>query len=284
MYYVELKKIRFLSLIIISFFAFSFLSFSVKAEDELVLLPDEEQTVSNDFSEDDTQDRIIVKRKSRVKREPFLRDNVFMPSNDSATFNALLMRVSLIIFALIGFLVLIKMFMSRDQFGKPGGLLDELAQKFTGGFSGSSQGLKLKQTLILTPGQNLYLIEIDGKRILVGGTQQGGVQFLTDLTKGTLKNEKLDFKQIEEAPKALAGMVFSSEFNRTDNKPVSIVTENPFMGEPDALVNKDLPDEIKQKVIVNGLHNRQTFKRRTNFRKSLFNENMNTAEELLRKA
>ena len=281
MYYVELKKIRFLSLIIISFFAFSFLSFSVKAEDELVLLPDEEQAVSNDFSEDDTQDRIIVKRKSRVKREPFLRDNVFMPSNESATFNALLMRVSLIIFALIGFLVLIKMFMSRDQFGKPGGLLDELAQKFTGGFSASSQGLKLKQTLILTPGQNLYLIEIDGKRILVGGTQQGGVQFLTDLTNGTLKNEKLDFKQIEEAPKALAGMVFSNEFNRTDNKPVSIVTENPFM---DASMNKDLPDEIKQKVVINGLHNRQTFKRRTNFRKSLFNENMNTAEELLRKA
>ena len=283
MYYVELKKIKFLSIVVVLFFAFSFLSLNVRAEEELVLLPDDEQTVSSDFSEDDTENRMIVKRKSKIKREPSLHDSVFTPGNDSSTFNALLMRVSLIIFALVGFLVFIKLFMSRDQFGKPGSLLDELAQKFTGSFSGSSQGLKLKQTLILTPGQNLYLIEIDGKRLLVGGTQQGGVQFLTDLTQNMLRNEKLDFKQIEEyklPSKALTETAFANGFSKVS---VNTATENPFMGEPDTLENKNLPDEIKQKAAVASLHNRQTFKRRTNFRKSLFNESMNNAEELLRK-
>ena len=278
MYYVELKRIKLLGLITILFFAFSFLSFSVRAEEELVLLPDDEQTVNSDFSEDDAFEKsTIVKRKSRTKHEPFLRDRTFMPSNNSATFNALAGRVSLIIFALIGFLVLIKFVMSRDQFGKPGSLLDELTQKITGSFSGSSlQGLKLKQTLILTPGQNLYLIEIDGKRILIGGTQQGGVQFLTDLTQNTLKNEKLDFKQIEEPMALTNGMNKQAKYDLQSN-------ETPFMAQ-DVLSNKDLPDEIKQKIVVNGLHNKQTFKRRTNFRKSLFNENVNNAEELLRKA
>ena len=174
--------------------------------------------------------------------------------------------------------------MSRDQFGKPGSLLDELAQKFTGGFSGSSQGLKLKQTLILTLGQNLYLIEIDDKRLLVGGTQHGGVQFLTDLTNDALKNEKLNFKQIEDykiPAKAITEAAFANGLNKMSANPT---IDNPFMEEQNALENKNLPDEIKQKVIINGLHNRQTFKRRTNFRKSLFNENMNNAEELLRKA
>ena len=283
MYYVEFKRIKLLGFIIILFFTFSFLSFSVGAEDELVLLPDDEQTVNNDFSEDDgAQTSTIVKRKIRSKRMPSLNDRVFIPSNDNATFNGLVMRVSLIIFALLGFLVLVKMFMSREQFGKPGSLLDELAQKFTGGFS-NTQGLKLKQTLILTPGQNLYLVEIDGKRLLVGGTQQGGVQFLTDLTKNMAKNENLDFKQIEEAPKALSGIALSNGLNRNNNKSMTVI-ENPFMEGQDSLANKNLPDEIKQKVVVDGIVGRQTFKRRTNFRKSLFNENVNHAEELLRKA
>ena len=280
MYYVELKKIKFFGLIVILFFAFSFLSFNVRAEDELVLLSDDEQAASSDFSEDDSQEHVIVKRKARANKMPSLHDRVFMPSSNNATFNGLVMRVSFIIFALLGFLILAKILMSRDQFGKPGSLLDELAQKLSSGFSGSPQGLKLKQTLILTPGQNLYLIEIDGKRLLVGGTQQGGVQFLTDLTQGTLKNEKLDFKQIEEyqiSPKAIPDMALENKQTKYAEVASSPIVENPFMSQ-----DTNLPDEIKQKV--SNLHSRQTFKRRTNFRKSLFNENMNHAEELLRKA
>ena len=277
MYYVEFKKIKSLGLIIVLFFTFSLLIISVKAEDELVLLPDDEQTVGNDFSDDSSYSTTIVKRKSKFKKEPFLRDKVFMPTNGSLTFNRLLTRVSLIIFALLGFLILIKLFMSRDQFGKPGSLLDEIAQKFTGNFS-SSQGMKLKQTLILTPGQNIYLIEIDGKRLLIGATQQGGVQFLADMTQSTLKNEKLDFKQIEEQPMAMPEIMMSSDLK---GRPARYMNgngaENPFTVK-EALTAKELPNEIKQTLVnQNG-----KFKRRTNFRQSLFNENMNGAEDLIR--
>jgi hypoxanthine-guanine phosphoribosyltransferase len=124
------------------------------------------------------------------------------------------------------------------------------------------------------PGQNLYLIEIDGKRLLVGGTQQGGVQFVADLTQSMSKNEKLDFRQAEEykiPSKSTIDMALANGMN-SNNK------ETPFIAQ-DILENKNMPDEIKQ----NGLHGRQTFKRRTNFRKSLFSENMNNAEDLLRK-
>ena len=124
------------------------------------------------------------------------------------------------------------------------------------------------------PGQNLYLIEIDGKRLLVGGTQQGGVQFVADLTQSMSKNEKLDFKQAEEYKISSKGTIDMALANGMNNNN----KETPFVAQ-DILENKSMPDEIKQ----NGLHGRQTFKRRTNFRKSLFNENMNNGEELLRK-
>ena len=47
----------------------------------------------------------------------------------------------------------------------------------------AKEGLKLKQKLALAPGQNVYLVEIAGKELLIGGTPKGGIQFLTDLSK-----------------------------------------------------------------------------------------------------
>ncbi len=284
MYYVELKKFKFLFLTVILFFIFSFLSFTVKAEDELVLLPDEQTTSSepedDSFNSYDARRSHIVKRKP--KKEAFLHDNVFIPANGNTSFNGLLGRVSLIIFALLAFLGIAKFLLSRNQFGRPGSLLDELAQKFTGGFS-NPQGLKLKQTLILTPGQTIYLIEIDGKRLLIGGTQQGGVQFLTDLTQCASTNEKLNFKQMDELPKSLQEAILVNHLNNDkQNKYTGISSSaaegTPFMGQDAIAMKNNLPDETKQNIInQNG-----KFKRRTNFRQSLFNESINNTEELLR--
>src|SRR3989338_7242671 len=52
--------------------------------------------------------------------------------------------------------------------------------------------LKLIQSLVLCPGQNLYVVEVFNKKILLGGTVQGGIHFLTDLTPSQEKenNEK----------------------------------------------------------------------------------------------
>ena len=273
MYYVELKKFKFLFLIILLFFTFSFLSFSVRAEEEIVLLPDNEQAVNNDFSEGDIPEKyIIVKRKSGIEKES---------SNENTTFNELVIKVSLIIFAVLVFLALIKILLSKNQSTSSNDLIGELAQKFTRSFSGSLQDLKLKQILTLTPGQNLYVIEIDGKRLLVGGTQQGGVQFLADLTQEELKNEKLDFKQIEEYKvndKPFPEMDF---FNAKSAKlveiPSNVVAESPFM-EQEIASNKNT--EIKRSIVHD---NRQGFKRRISLKKKvLFNENINNAEGLLR--
>lgn len=117
------------------------------------------------------------------KNLPELNDTVFT-ANKNATLGDLTIRVSLIVSILLVTLVLAKVFLSRDRFGKVGSILDEFAGKITGNYGSfaNNQGLKLKQTLILTPGQNLYLVEIDGKRLLLGATHNGGVQFLADLT------------------------------------------------------------------------------------------------------
>ncbi len=295
MYYVEFKRTKLLIVSVILLFSISAFSFSVNAEEELVLLPDEEQTVS-DYSDEERVDVFspkvkkrsnIVRRTIRTRRNPAIQDKVFISGNNSPTFNGLLTTVLLVIFALFSFLVLTKLFLSRDQFNKPGSLLDELAQKFTGGFS-NSNGLKLIQTLILTPGQSLYLIEIDGRRILVGGTQQGGVQFVSDLSQGPLNAAKLDFKQIEDYKistnnskdiASMNGVHIGARENRLFKQVEA--NANPFNSE-EANLEENLPDEIKQNVVNNNSISRQTFKRRTNFRKSLLSEHVNGAEELLR--
>lgn len=295
MYYVEFKRTKFLIVSIILLFFISAFSFSVNAEEELVLLPDEEQTVS-DYSDEERVDVFapkvkkrsnIVRRTIKTKKDPALQDNAFVSGNNNPTFNGFVTTILLVIFALFSFLVLTKFFLSREQFNKPGSLLDELAQKFTGGLS-SSNGLKLIQTLILTPGQSLYLIEIDGRRILVGGTQQGGVQFVSDLSHGSLNTDKLDFKQIEDYKisannsKDIACINGVSSGAR-ENKLLKQVeaNANPFNSQETSL-DEHLPDEIKQNVINNNSISRQTFKRRTNFRKSLLSESGNGVEELLR--
>ncbi len=280
MYYVELKKFKFALLVVILFFTFSFFSLNVFAEEELVLLPDE-QTVESNYDDSSYGDRKshIVKRK--LKNQAGLQDRVFIPSNRNVSINGLLGSVSLVVFALLIFLGIAKLVFSRDQFGKPGGLFDEIAQKFTGGLSGS-QGMKLKQTLILTPGQNIYLVEIDGRRLLVGGTQQGGVQFLADLTMSSLGNEKFDIRQIDEIPKSVYEGISGNHVNSDKQNKYTTLNyagDTPFVGQ-DIIATKNMPDEIKQPIVSqNG-----KFKRRTNFRQSLFNDSMNGKEELLRKA
>ncbi len=174
---LSLRKV--ISILIVLFYFCAFFGiFAVAAElversypdsgyDEII---DYETSTVNDESNSD-------------KNPPELNDAVFT-ANKNATLRDLTMRVSMIISVLLVILVLAKIFLSRDRFGKVGSILDEFAGKITGNYGSfvNNQGLKLKQTLILTPGQNLYLVEIDGKRILLGATHNGGVQFLADLT------------------------------------------------------------------------------------------------------
>jgi len=60
--------------------------------------------------------------------------------------------------------------------------------------------LKLIQSLVLCPGQNLYVVEAYNRKILLGGTVQGGIHFLTDLTpsqeKGNNGKPKNNFSEM----------------------------------------------------------------------------------------
>lgn len=261
------------------------LSISIScAKDNLPLYGEESQVVEsiNEESLEEPDENITdydssnFGGSSRIKKKEILESDSIFPVNKDITLNTLIMKVSLILFFLLIILFFIKLFLSRNRFDKPGSFLDELTQKITGGFSSfkNTNGLKLKQTLILTPGQNLYLVEIENKKLLLGGTHQGGVQFLVDLTENSSSN-KLDFKEIEAFQN-----YFSSGGQISENTPNGMLKDS----------NKK--EEIKQVEqhssnvselpfnLTNSTQVKQAIKRRTSFRQSLLNQTSNGSGEL----
>lgn len=183
---------------------------------------------------------------------------------------------------LFGVLALVKLFISRNRFDQVGGFLDDIAQKFTSGNSSNSTGLRLKQTLALIPGQNLYLVEIKGKTLLLGGTNNGGVQFLADLTQREKdnKNEKTEASS-KEVPKVIK--------DKYTDLLSGILPENPFLNlsVEQSEQSENLDDRIEEKNAVEMLHEanalkpavsslgtsqlKQAVKRRSHYRRYLLN-------------
>ena len=282
MYYVELKRIRFIFLVV-TILLLTFTFSGVKAENELVFL-DEDEEVSGEYYYEDEYDssaqrpygrksrtRIVERRPNNQYRDLALSDEVFVQQDRNATFVSLLTKVTFIIALLIIALFLVKVFFSRERFGKPGSFFNDVAQKFASNFS-NPQGLKLKQTLMLTPGQNLYVIEIEDKKLLIGGTQQGGVQFLADLTDSIETNE-LGVKELE------ASLLEMQDLNLQTKSPKG---DNPF-AQPNISANINEQTETRPKVMSGSQPNGKAFKRRTNFRQTLFNNGKRTTnpEELV---
>lgn len=96
-------------------------------------------------------------------------------------------RAGFVIFLLLSLLFIIKGLLYKTSmsgesfFNERPGFLDGITDKFKGTIS--FDGIKLKQMVALNRGQNLYLVEMDGRKILLGGTHNGGVQFVADLTE-----------------------------------------------------------------------------------------------------
>ena len=242
------------------------------------------------------------------KRNPLILNDSVFSSNSNVTLNGLIIKVSLVLVMLLGVLALVKMLVSRNRFNQVGSILDEFAQKFTGSFSNfsNSQGLKLKQTLILTPGQNLYLVEIDGKRLLLGATHHGGVQFLTDLTQKSSQATNLSFKQIEEyqnqnkppilehQPQQLSKEYkdLNSQIKQSDFF-ANTQLETPFFNkagfsqsniEDNGKENQKQFRDDKEILSSSTAQSKQPLKRRTNFRQSLLSEAAINSSETLMKA
>lgn len=272
MYFIQFKKPKLFYLFIALIITFGFVNLLVRAEEDYLTLPEKSIEVVNgnevfDYegyrSDNDSEgSKISVKRKSK-KTNPLLISDSAFTGGQTLTFKDLAMRVTFIVLFLLVIYFAVKMYMSRNRFDQPGSFLDNIAQRFNNSFSGSSNssGLKLIQTLMLTPGQNIYVVEVEGKKLLVGGTQQGGVQFLADLTKTNI-NGSLDFKQIED---------FQNQ-NHTKHIPFNFVAESL---EP----IKDLnPKEIETPFIPS----KQAFKRRMNFRQSLLSKSVTEPDALSR--
>lgn len=232
----------------------------------------ETSAVNNDESNSDTN-------------SPELNDAVFT-ANKNATLRDLTVRVSLIVGVLLVILVLAKIFLSRDRFGKVGSILDEFAGKITGNYGSfaNNQGLKLKQTLILTPGQNLYLVEIDGKRLLLGATHNGGVQFLADLTQN--EPMQLASNKAQNGNHKTQSIISKAENDlRNGLKHMEIFPqssiENPFFASK--VDGQNITQEVKEEPLKNNLpvngHEKcsngdshevkHSLKRRANFRQLL---------------
>lgn len=281
MYYFEFKKLKFISFCIaFTIFSVLLLTFAKAEQDELVFVPEDSKSVQEDISEDDNQEETfvyrkpkarnsIVKRKIRQYEDVGISDGAFALGQRGLTFSGLVFRVISIIAFLISAIILMKFFLGRDRFNKPGSFIEEIAQKFTGGFS-NQNSMKLKQTLMLTPGQNVYLVEIEGKKLLLGGTQQGGVQFLSDLTGQ--KTEKIDLRMLE--PRLTQEINSLSEVNKPlKQQEVSVNgnIESPFMTSNESNEN-GLPDEVRQNIVSNGTHLKQTFRKRSSFRQSILSD------------
>ena len=282
MYLLTMKKIKLnLLFIFLILFIISFSGINVSASD----LSEEDYSNSDynavfDYESSKTNDNSQngIKKRHHYRREnPLELKNSVFSNNKGVALKDLIVKVSLILLFLIGILAAVKIFLSRNRFDQVGSMFDEFAQKFTGGFSGSlnPQGLKLKQTLMLTPGQSIYLVEVEGKKLLLGGTHQGGVQFLADLTQKSLQKE-LVFSQTVEDSKDSNNQLTSPFFASTMFSQSELEESN---NEKKELVKSEHNESFK----TNGngaLHQKQPLKRRTNFRQSLLNEAK--SESLLR--
>lgn len=135
-------------------------------------------------------------RRNDARNRIELDDDYFVAKNN-VTVKGLFLNTFFILLFLISFLVIIKLLLGRSSFGGQTGLMGGLAERFKGTLFGNpvQDTIKIKQTYMLSPGQVLYIIEIDGRKMLIGATQQGGVHFLTDLSKSSAG--ELDFRQIE---------------------------------------------------------------------------------------
>lgn len=239
---------------------------AVRAEVD-TLLPDEKniETDTSNYSDTDIErvpnnsNAYIVKRQQKHLDEKLELQDSYFNHNGNITLSHLIGKVSLIVIVLLVLLFLTKLFLSRFsyQFDKPGSLLDNLTMKLNETFSASKvNGLKLKQTLILTPGQNLYVVEVDDHRLLLGGTHQGGVQFLADLSQSKAQ-EILDIKRIE----GINGHLQDTELQ-------SHSVDNPFVLGAEHPVN-EISHESTNHIQPNFTAIKHPLKRRTNFRQTL---------------
>lgn len=269
MFFLQLKRSSFFYLILALIITFVFLTILAKAEEEYLLvtekLPKKNIELTNQVSDEnyeiiEEEDVDYESQRRNTKNPLYISDKVFTQEK-SLTTNDLIKKVSLIVFVLLGVLFLIKIFLSKRSFSEPGSLFDRFTNKISNAFLNTST-VKLVQTLVLIPGQNLYVIEVEGKKLLIGGTQNG-VQFLADLTsKFNLSSSSgnLSFKQIDDLQGSQGSM-----------------QQVPFTMTSGIKVNEPIKIESEENNAPQ-IYSKSVFKRRINYKQSLLNKTNNGQE------
>lgn len=253
---IKLKKYKLIFLILFLSLGLVVQNNCICAEEEFILVPEENNLVESEYSANNDLDTEYAfheksKKKKRIGKKQFLASDSLNSLEKTVTLKDLVFKTAYIVLILLGILLILKMYLSKFKFGEAGSVFDNFAQKLSNAIS-NPQGLKLKQALILTPGQNLYIVEVEGRKFLLGGTHQGGVQFLADLTDKQ-STHSLSFREIED-------------FQTHHITKVAHGEETPFLESNNGEV---LEADTKQAKENNSLNIRQSFKRKPNFRKTL---------------
>ena len=324
MYLIELKKSKFVQSILVLVIVLSLLKISTKAN-EIIDENSSEPEYSETLEDEDIASESNAVSIARVSRKQHVRNNTEklieapIKTEKNNFFNDLMSKISLIFLLLLSIFGVSKLFMSRNRFNQLGSFVDEFTQKFALNFTNfsnpNSSSLKLKQTLILTPGQNIYMVEIDGKKLLLGGTHNGGIQFLADLSDAQSMSQmqnssqlvdnfkpNFSYKPPEESQSSYEiNWPAFARGNKDDkqNIPSDIFSQSlpeTSLFSPESL-NKEFfestkKDSYKAENMDNGREERestsnsfqtkQSLRRRTNFRQSLLSGASNGSPNLAR--
>lgn len=220
-------------------------------------------------------------------------------SREDIALNDLIFRIFLLAFVSVGFLILVKIFLMKkspeQEYNFSG--MDFLNNPFdSAAKSGSqvgnllnAQGLTLKQSLNLTASQSVNLVEIDGKKLLIGCTQQGGVQLLADLSESAKPLQEKD-PESENLLNLLKKLVKNEEPVIVDENKNSLpfsesISENPFIKSraSSTISASEVSNDLNQEIIVKDIKDsgsdvysfqdmanaRRPFRRRPTYRESL---------------
>ena len=220
-------------------------------------------------------------------------------SREDIALNDLIFRIFLLAFISVGFLILIKVFLLKkrpeEEYNFSG--MDFLNNPFDSASNPGSQmgnllnaqGLTLKQSLNLTASQSVNLVEIDGKKLLIGCTQQGGVQLLADLSEYAKPLQEKD-PDSENLLNLLKKLVKNEESVVVDENKTSLpfsesISENPFIKSraSSTISASEVSNDLNQEIIVKDIKDsgsdvyyfqemanaRRPFRRRPSYRESL---------------
>lgn len=150
----------------------------------------------------------------------------------------------------------------------------------------NTKGLMMKQSLNLTPSQSVYVVEVDGKKLLMGCTQQGGVQLLADLSSQSNNEQNKtvsDDDKISDGIVSLLKKLVDKSEKKEDKEDEEKISESPFVANVSSTISpSEFTADASQQIIIKDVKDngsdvysftdparRRPLKRRSSYKESL---------------